>query len=628
MKKTLLALAVTSVYFPSFSSIAADDKTQADDVMVVTANRFEQPVTSVLAPFNVVTRQDIDKVQAKTLTEVISLLPGVQVTQNGGRGQSSSIFVRGANSDQVLVLVDGIRMARSVAGNVDFNQIPLTQVERIEFTRGARAAIYGSEAIGGVINIITLTGTDTPSKTKLDLGIGSHNYQEANASGAYNIGDKTVLQLAAGYETDKGYNVHPQPGLNDGDKHGFDSRNASLALHHKFSDQVSGYVATRWYKNHYQYDGSYYDSWDEVNNVPLVPAVPVHEYVRAETEFNDYSAGLKYAQNSYKSSLIFDYQRQDNFDYVDKTNVVKRQDQYHQRNIQWHNQYQLLSTLSVSGGIDWRQEQWADFTGFAGDKERDNTGYYAVGLWDYSPVSVETSIRLDDNQQYGTHSTYNIAGGWYLNDNIQLRGSYGTAFKAPNLYQLYVKSAWSTGNPNLNPETSKNIDVSLHADYDIGSFAVTAYQMRIDDLITYIGGMPSYENVEGESKIKGIEVEADFDTGFLSHQLNFDFKDPRNSKGERLDRREKFSFKWVGTASFGDLDSALTYQYHGKRPDQYGPTGDLPAYDTWDLALTYWLQPKLALKGRVANLLDEQYETAGGYEMPGRTYYTSINYQF
>ncbi|WP_318456530.1 TonB-dependent vitamin B12 receptor [Photobacterium leiognathi] len=620
MKKTLLALAVTSVYFPSFSSIAADDKTQADDVMVVTANRFEQPVTSVLAPFNVVTRQDIDKVQAKTLTEVISLLPGVQVTQNGGRGQLASIMVRGTNSDQVLVLVDGIRMARSVAGSVDFNQIPLTQVERIEFTRGARAALYGSEAIGGVINIITLTGTDTLSKTKLDLGVGSHNYQEANASGAYNIGDKTVLQLAAGYESDDGYNVRPQPGLNDGDKHGFDSRNASLALHHQFNNQLSGYVATRWYKNHYQYDASGFDS--EVGDV-------VHKYVQAETEFNDYSAGLEYVQNSYKSSLILDYQKQDNFDYVDKTNVVNRQDQYHQRNIQWQNQYQLLSTLSVSGGIDWRQEQWADFTGFAGDKERDNTGYYAVGLWDYSPVSIETSVRLDDNQQYGTHSTYNIAGGWYLNDNIQLRASYGTAFKAPNLYQLYVKSrsSWgeTIGNPNLKPETSKNIDISLHADYDIGSLAVTVYQMRIDDLITYTGGMPSYENVSGESKIKGIEVEADFDTGIISHQLNFDFKEPRDSKGNQLIRRDKFSFKWVGSASYGDLDTAVTYQYHGKRPD-FG--SELPAYDTWDLALTYWLQPKLALKGRVANLLDEQYETAGGYEMPGRTYYTSINYQF
>ncbi|WP_279130005.1 TonB-dependent receptor plug domain-containing protein, partial [Photobacterium phosphoreum] len=248
MKKSLLAATVASLCLPSFASFAAD--TTSDDVMVVTANRFEQPITSVLAPFNVVTRQDIDKVQAKTLTEVLSLLPGVQITQNGGRGQSSSIFVRGANSDQVLVLVDGIRMARSVAGNVDFNQIPLTQVQRIEFTRGARAAIYGSEAIGGVINIITLTGTDTPSKTKLDLGIGSHNYQEASVAGAYKIGDKSVLQLAAGYENDKGYNVHPQPGLNDGDKHGFDSRNASLALHHQFTDEISGYVATRWYKNH------------------------------------------------------------------------------------------------------------------------------------------------------------------------------------------------------------------------------------------------------------------------------------------------------------------------------------------------------------------------------------------
>ncbi|PSV19110.1 TonB-dependent vitamin B12 receptor [Photobacterium leiognathi subsp. mandapamensis] len=619
MKKTLLALAVTSVYFPSFSSIAADDKTQADDVMVVTANRFEQPITSVLAPFNVVTRQDIDKVQAKTLTEVISLLPGVQVTQNGGRGQLASIMVRGTNSDQVLVLVDGIRMARAAKGAVDFNQIPLTQVERIEFTRGARAALYGSEAIGGVINIITLADVDTPSKAKLNVGIGSHNYQEASASGAYKVGDNGLLQVAAGYEDDEGYNVKPQPGINDGDKHGFGSRNAMIAYHQRFSDTLKGFVATRWYKNQYQYDSSYVDFYT---------GEPVHQYMQSEPELFDYSAGLDLDLGRYQSKIIADYQHQTNYDYnkaATTTPVVASQDEkFTQRNLQWNNHFTVNDNLQLVGGVDWRKESWKDKLS-TDAFSRNNTGVYGIGLVNVNDFSLESSLRLDDNQQYGSQFTYNVAGGWYITDEVQLRTSYGTAFKAPNLYQLYSPSY---GTDTLIPEKSKNAEIAVEANYSLIDLAVTGYHMEIDNLIGFNNTSWKYYNEPGKSKIKGIEVEADFDTGFLSHQLNFDFKDPRNSKGERLDRREKFSFKWVGTASFGDLDSALTYQYHGKRPDQYGPTGELPAYDTWDLALTYWLQPKLALKGRVANLLNEQYETAGGYEMPGRTYYTSINYQF
>ncbi|EAR55342.1 vitamin B12 receptor [Photobacterium sp. SKA34] len=619
MKKTFLALAITSVYFPSFSIIAAEDNTQTDDVMVVTANRFEQPVTSVLAPFNIVTRQDIDNIQAKTLTDVISLLPGVQITQNGGRGQLASIRVRGTNSDQVLVLVDGIRMAKAATGNVDFNQIPLTQVERIEFTRGARAALYGSEAIGGVINIITLADVDSPSKTKLNVGIGSNNYQEASASGAYKVGENGLLQLAAAYEDDEGYNVHPVIGVNDSDKHGFDSRNGMIAYHHSFNDILKGFLSTRWYKNHYQYDSSFFRS---------------HGYATAESELFDYSAGLDLDLNNYKSAIKLDYQHQKNqaYDVLNPLNLYAQvHEKFSQKNIQWSNAYKLNEILNIVGGVDWRNEAWTELQSNT-TNSRNNTGLYGVGLFNYNHVSLETSVRLDDNQQYGSNTTYNIAGGWYLNDNIQLRGSYGTAFKAPNLFHLYSNASIFEGNPNLRPESSKNSELSLHADYELVSLSATAYHMRIDDLITYQNGINdskgTWKNVKGESKIKGIEFEADFDTGLVSHELNFDFKDPRSQNGKLLPSRDKFSFKWVGSASIGMLDTAVTYQYHGKSYSDSNNTQILPSYNTWDLAMTYWLQPKLALKGRVSNMFNEKYETAKGYPMPERTFYTSINYQF
>ena len=152
MKKSALAITLASLLSPV--SYLQAQETSADETLVVTANRFEQAESNTLADVEVVTREDIDRIQAKTLPDVLRRLTGIQVTQNGGRGQLASLFVRGTSSDQVLVLVDGVRFARAAKGAVDFNQIPLTYVQRIEYVRGARASLYGSEAIGGVINII------------------------------------------------------------------------------------------------------------------------------------------------------------------------------------------------------------------------------------------------------------------------------------------------------------------------------------------------------------------------------------------------------------------------------------------------------------------------------------------
>lgn len=135
------------------SSLASANSNSSDE-MVVSANRFEQPISSILAPVTVVTREDIDHWQSNTVIDVLRRLPGVDISQSGGRGQLSTLFIRGTNSGHVLVLVDGIRLNQAgVSGSSDMSQIPLSMVQRIEYIRGARSAVYGSDAIGGVINI-------------------------------------------------------------------------------------------------------------------------------------------------------------------------------------------------------------------------------------------------------------------------------------------------------------------------------------------------------------------------------------------------------------------------------------------------------------------------------------------
>ncbi|HGW6119595.1 TPA: TonB-dependent receptor plug domain-containing protein, partial [Serratia marcescens] len=167
-KNTLLAV-VSSV--TAFSGWAQDNTTATSgDNLVVTANRFPQPVSSVLASTSIVTKDDIDRWQSKNLLEVMRRLPGVDIAQTGGLGQSASLYVRGSEARHTLVLIDGVPIAKpGITGVADFNQIPISLVQRIEFIRGPRSAVYGADAIGGVINIITQTDAD---RANLTAGLG------------------------------------------------------------------------------------------------------------------------------------------------------------------------------------------------------------------------------------------------------------------------------------------------------------------------------------------------------------------------------------------------------------------------------------------------------------------------
>ena len=190
IKKTSL---LTAFSVTAFSGWAQDG---SPDTLVVTANRFQQPVNTVLAPTDVVTREDIQRWQSKDLNDVMRRLPGVDIAQYGGIGQSSSLFVRGTEARHVLVLIDGVPMARAGIGNaIDIGQIPVSLVQRIEYIRGPRSAVYGSGAIGGVVNIITMSDDE---RAQINAGMGTNSYQ--NYDGAINqrFGDTMVTAAEAG----------------------------------------------------------------------------------------------------------------------------------------------------------------------------------------------------------------------------------------------------------------------------------------------------------------------------------------------------------------------------------------------------------------------------------------------
>ena len=622
MNKSLLAIAVASLLSP-ISNLHAKEAS-ADETMVVTANRFEQSVDQVIAPISVITKQEIEAYQAKALTDVLRRLPGVEVTSNGGLGHTSSVFIRGATSSHTLVLVDGIRFNNSITSGVNFNRIPLAQVERIEVIRGAASAVYGSDAIGGVINIITQASTGEESKS-LSLGTGSRGYKEGNAVANTQIGENGQLKLSVGFQQDDGYNVNPVPGENDGDKHGFDNQQFMINYDHRFDANWSAFSSIRWFDSTVQYNHCDYN---------YVTFACDYYVADGSSETISYSTKVQYTSEKFLSYITLNYQSDKSEDTIQGDKVVSLLD-IEQTNVQWVNNIAVTEEISTLAGIDWRREKLGEdalsfgFADSAAGEERDNFGAYISPTYSNGGLTVQATGRYDRHDTYDEYTTWMLGSAYRLNDTYRVSARYNTSFKAPSFKDL-------ASSPDLKPEDAKSFEVGLEANYELVDVTVSAYQSDIDNLqVWYVDSThPSggfLGNVDAE--IKGIELELGFETGLVNHSVIAEFKDHKDTQGEELARRAKENYKWIADLEIGKWLLSSSYVYTGERPDlpvnsATTAKSTLPSYSLWDIALTYSVTDELSVSGRVDNAFDKKYETAGGYPAPERAYYVNASYKF
>ncbi|MGQ7949317.1 TonB-dependent vitamin B12 receptor BtuB [Providencia huashanensis] len=625
-KKLLPLSAAALAVLCSIPSLASGNSQSYQ--LVVSANRFEQPISSILAPVTVVTREDIDHWQSNTVVDVLRRLPGVDIAQSGGMGQQSSLFIRGTESRHVLVLIDGVRLNQAgISGSSDMSQIPISLVQRIEYIRGARSAVYGSDAVGGVVNIITRRDNDG---TTLNAGIGSHSYQNYNGSTQQKIGENTTVTAAGAYTHTKGFDLAPKDvSPRQYDKDGFLSKSLWLGIEHQFSSEILAYARAYGYDNRTNYDVSEYAGLS-VDTRKL--------YSRT------YETGLKYHQGKYSSSLMgsYGYSKDYNFDprkgqYSESANL----DESKQYNIQWGNSY-LLDKGNISAGVDY-QRQSIEPSSYAMISEKqtlNNTGIYLTGQYAIiDSVTAEAAIRSDHHSEFNWHTTWQSGLSWEFHEGYKLIGSYATAYKAPNLTQLYAysSSAYGTtlGNPNLKPEESKQWEIGVEGTTGPLFWQVNAYHNDIDNLIAYKSGYPTstYENI-GEAEIKGVEWVGEFETGILHHQVTYQYVDPRNKKTDKvLERRAKQQVKYQLDWAIDKVDMGLTYQYIGSRYDN--DYSQFPSrrvkqggVSLWDLTAAYPITSHLTIRGKIANMFDKDYETAYGYRTAGREYFLTGSYNF
>ncbi|MGL6363293.1 TonB-dependent receptor domain-containing protein [Aeromonas veronii] len=575
--------------------------------LVITANRVEQPVSSVLAPVVVIDRAEIESRQVQSLPDLLKTLPGVQMATLGGRGHISSLFVRGTNSNHSLVLMNGRPIAAMVAGMPDLSQIPLGNIERIEYIRGPRAAVYGSDAIGGVINLITKTSAKNGSETHLKGGAGSHGYGQGELRTVQSFGQKTDMNMLIGYERTDGFDVvanTKQP-----DRDGFASRNGQMGLNHAFNDAWSADFNAQGYDNLTDTDGSTDQS---------------------RVQAFQYDGGVKFQGQDLISRLEASYGENKLKTWQEAKGEASGEPIHTGlTRFSWINSWSGIEGINLTGGADWQREEMKSDSRSYGKTfsapNRDNTGLFAVGSYRWQALLWELSGRTDDNQQYGRHNTWSAASGLDIDENHNVRLSYGTGFKAPTFMDLYYPGY---ENPALKPEESKNLELDFSGRYTGWDWSANFYRNQIQNLIQCQKGYITCTKGNTDADIEGIELALGLDTWLVHHDFNYDYtraKD-KNENDQQLLRRAKHKGAWLTSFTTGQMTWSTEVLYVGERLDVGNV--ELSPYTLVNLGATYAATNQLTLGGRIDNLFDRNYEVAKGYASPGTEFKVTADYRF
>ncbi|MEH0373228.1 TonB-dependent receptor domain-containing protein [Vibrio mimicus] len=613
MQKSLLAITLASL-LTSISYLHASEA-QPQETVVVTANRFEQAESSVLASISVVTKADIEKLNVTSALDILKTLPGVEVNSQGGKGQISSIFLRGTSSKHTLVLVDGVKINSATAGGASLGLIPAFAIEQIEVVRGPRAAIYGSDAIGGVIHIKTIPDS-RETKHDANLGYGNDDHSSLAWRSTGQLNDSTQASFVFSDEKSDGYRVNEVAPSSD--SHGFQSQTLFGSLRHDINDawyaQFNGYQLSS--------DVEYANQFSGVKN-------------ESNTDFYSVAGALNFHKDNYTSQLMVSRSDNESWDGVETGTVAKTALFSSRNSVSWQNHWTVIPTLNLAAGIDYDQEharQGGANSNNYSKTEKDNKAAYVTAQFSKDIITAEASIRYDDDSAFGDQTTWNLGFGVAPSEYVEFVASTGTGFKAPTFNDLY----WpGSGNSDLKPETSKSSEVGIRSHLSFIQIEISAYRNEIEDMIDWAptgpGGAWIPSNIDN-AKIEGIEIEALFETGVIEHRVSAEWKDPRDTSDDSLlIRRARENFSWVSTYTADNFGLSAVANYVGDRKDSTGKTMD--AYTVLDLSANYKLTEAITLGARVGNIFDKEYQTAhssGGkyYLGEGRNWFATVNYRF
>lgn len=613
MKKSLLFIALASGVAAPMA--IATEKTATLDTVVVNANRLPQEIDDVYSAVSVVTREDIERLQPASLPALLATIPGVGITQSGGKGSLSGLFIRGTKSAQSLVLVDGIRSASAASGTTPLETLSVDQIERIEIIRGARSTVYGADAIGGVISIYTRTAKGAGVTPYASVRYGSHDAWERNVGvGAANATSRINLNVAS--EEVTGHNRSRSQEAANLDKDAYRNHSVSVNGQHRFSDDVALSGSYLYQEGETEYDFGYagaypYDEFSLQNvSVALDAAITSRWATRIEVGTND---------NDNRN--LFDDDATVSFFDTSRTQYA------------WINRFTTDAAGEWQVGADGYSETLNGSIDLA-ETSRDNQAGFANYRYQQTRWGVEAGVRYDDNDIYGDFTTANAGASVFVTEKDKLFVTYSEGFRAPSFSDLYYPGY---SNASLTPETSESIEVKwAHRVSPTSSVEVAAYQTDIDDAI--VNDQFWIPQNIGRVESSGAEVTATTRVGEWTLLANASYVDARDASNDlMLNHRAKKAARIEASRQYGRYTLSTDVRGQGASWDDAANTRKIAGYALWNARARVALAHDVELGVSVDNILDKRYETAlngegwpavyNGYREWGRTASLSITWK-
>lgn len=613
-RKFPLALAITTALATLPLAALAQTPSDADDLdkVIVTATRTAVTTDAALAAVEVIDRDAIQRSQATSLTELLRGRAGINISNQGGAGKLTSLFLRGSESDHVLVLVDGVRVGSATSGQAAFQDLPVAMIDRIEIVRGPRSSLYGSDAIGGVIQIFTRRDKG-PAQFRFHIGAGSHGYRTGGL-GVGGSNERGWFGIDAGMQSTDGIDACRGAGFPvfagcfvDGqtDRDGYDNHSFSARGGVNIGDSVTLEAHALRASGHNDYDGSFVDNSDIVQQV-----VGAQLRWKPSDRFD-----LRFNVGSNKDESENFIGNTANGDFGSRRDTASAQADI-----------ALAEAQLLTLGLDWLRDRVDSSTNYD-ETRRTNRAVFAQYQGRFGSHDLQLALRNDDNEQFGNETTGTAAWGLNFADAWRITASYGTAFKAPTFNELYFPFF---GNPALRPESSKTFEAGIAWRGERTSVHLDAFNTDVDDLIAYDASIFLPNNIQ-HARLRGAELRVDstllgWNVGASASWLDTENRSNDPNRGNDLARRARETARLELARGFGKFRIGVTGVAEGGRYDNVANTRRLGGFATLDVRGEYAFAADWTLQARAANVFDRDYETAAFYNQPGREFFVTLRF--
>ena len=581
--------------------VAAIAGTNAIEPVVVTATRTESPADAVLASVDIISGEELRRQPAADLGDLLRMRAGVEVARLGGPGQQTSLFLRGTESNHVLVLVDGVRINPGTIGSAAIQNIAPELIERVEIVKGPRSTLYGSDALGGVINVITRRGG--ASGASVQAGVGRYDSRNASLNAGIG-GDRGDASLGVSWVNSDGFPTRS----GDSTDRGYENLSLTAAARADLTGVDLGIRA--W---HAEGTSEYSDFF----------VTPVDQDFRNSA----FALTAGFAPAEAWHSRVTVAQVLDELEQNQSPDFVRTR----RWQFDWQNDIAASENHALTAGVIWQDED-ADAESFGLPYAADTatSQFYLQDQMSFGRAQILLAGGYTEHEIFGGHETWNAEFGYALGDATLLTLAAGRAFRAPDATDLYGFG----GNPTLDPERSESYEASLRHETAAGHrFALTLFRNEIDDLIEFV--VTDFETFDGENRnverarIDGLEATWRYDGERWAARATATLQDPRDLvTDQRLLRRAEENFTLGVSRRIGAHEIAMDLLYAGDREDFGFPQVRMPAYWLANLSASVAVNEHWTLLARMENLLDEDYELARGFNTMSRSLFVAVRHEF